>query len=191
MTQDQPIEPAGPPDLEELLRTYEPMVANLVRAEAGVTLLRFDSAEDLAQGAMQEAIRAIARFRWEGDAAFRSWLCTIARRHLSARRDYWFAGKRRRGALLRLTLTGIPGQQSGPSTFAFRREQLLLASKAMAMLLPRDQDLAAWSAQDVSTAEMGERLGISEDAAEKARARALERLRKTYFLLARVAGHAS
>lgn len=179
--------PPGPAELARLLRAHEAVVAAIVRSEAGVTLLRFDSVEDLVQGTLHEAVRSAESLEWRGEAAFVSWLCTIARRHLGSRRDYWFAGKRFHGNLLRLTLSGSAaspaGSRPGPATFAFRREQLVLARKAVALLMDRDQKLVTWAAEGVSASEMATRLGISPDAAEKARERALDRLRKAFDLL--------
>jgi DNA-directed RNA polymerase specialized sigma24 family protein len=185
-----------PDDLPDRLRALTPLIASIVRDEAGPALLRFDAPDDLVQGAIHEALRAADTLRWEGDAPFRSWVCTIARRHLSARRDYWFAMKRggsgsghgpnphpHAAGVLRLTLSGLAASQAGPATFAFRREQILLATKALAALLPRDRDLVTWAAAGLTAPDMAARLGLSEDAADKARERALARLRKAFLLL--------
>ena len=57
--------------------------------------------------------------------------------------------------------------------------------KALAVLLPRDQQLVRWSSEGLDSGAMAERLGISRDAADRARLRALERFRKAHRLLAR------
>ncbi|MBK7403500.1 MAG: hypothetical protein IPJ41_02415 [Phycisphaerales bacterium] len=182
-----------PEQLGLMLADAEPLLRALVRREAGVALLRFESEEDLAAGAMQEAIRSLDRLQWQGEPAFRGWLAQIARRHLSGRREYWFACKRHPGALLRLSVSGLGGERlerreladsaAGPRTFAFRREQLLLAVRALAMLLPRDKDLITWTTEDVPLTVQAERLGITPQAAERARSRAIERLRKAFAVL--------
>lgn len=181
--------PGTPPALPELLRRHAGLVHSIIQTESGPLLLRFDSVDDLIQGVMQEAVAAAGSFEWRGEEAFLGWLATITRRHLAARRDYWFACKRNPGAVLRLTRTtfggGIADGASGPSTFANRREQIVLITKAMAMLLPRDRDVVAWSATGVDVDQTAAWLGVSRDAAEKCRTRALERLRKTFILLTR------
>ena len=188
--------PPGPAEFARLLRAHEGVVAAIVRTEAGITLLRFDAAEDLVQGALHEAVCSAEALDWRGEAAFVSWLCTIARRHLMARREYWFAGKRFQGNLLRLTLSGggtpppAGGGRPGPATFAYRREQVILARRAAALLMERDQKLVHWAAEGVSTPEIAGRLGISQDAAEKARERALDRLRRAFELLSEGRGGA-
>ncbi|CAG1007558.1 hypothetical protein PHYC_03448 [Phycisphaerales bacterium] len=185
-------EPAAHPALPELLRLHAGLVRSIIQSESGTLLLRFDSLDDLHQGVMQEAIAAGPAFEWRGQEAFLGWLATITRRHLSARRDYWFACKRNPGAVLRLTRTtfggGIADQASGPSTFANRREQIVLITKAMAMLLPRDRDVVAWSSAGVDLDQIATWLGVTRDAAEKCRTRAMERLRKAFILLTRQSG---
>lgn len=185
----------SPPDLKALMIRFQPAVLTLVREEAGVLLLRFETPEDLVQGVFQEALRSTSSLQWRGDESFKGWLFTIARRHLSNRRDYWFACKRNPGAILRLTLTGADGGRierreladtaTGPATFAFRREQLVLASKSLAMLLPRDREIVTWASEGAEIGEIAARLGISEESAQRARSRALDRLRKTFTLMQR------
>jgi DNA-directed RNA polymerase specialized sigma24 family protein len=58
----------------------------------------------------------------------------------------------------------------------------------MGLLLPRDRELVTWASNGLTGPEMATRLGISEEAAEKARARALERLRKAFSLVSRGRG---
>jgi RNA polymerase sigma factor (sigma-70 family) len=185
-------------ELAERLEAMAGLLHSVTRQEAGPALLRFESVEDLVQGTAQEALRSAGQLEWRGEEAFKSWVITIAKRHVMGRRDYWFAMKRNPGALLRLTLTGSAGnrverpelaaEQAGPSTFAFRREQLVLITKAMGLLMTRDRELVSWASNGLSTAEMAARLGISEEATEKARTRALERLRKAFRLVSQGRG---
>lgn len=186
-------DPGSPGQIRQMLADAEPFARTVVRREAGVALLRFETEDDLTSGAMQEALRSIERLEWLGEAAFRGWLAQITRRHLSSRREYWFACKRHPGALLRLSVSGLGGDRlerreladstAGPRTFAFRREQLLLAVRALAMLLPRDRDIITWTTEDVPLVVQAERLGITPQAAERARSRAVERLRKAFSVL--------
>lgn len=186
----------GPvPPIAELLSRHDAGLAALIRREAGVALLRFDSIDDLLQGARAEAIRSAASLEYRGEPAFTGWLHEVARRHLSARRDYWFACKRNPGALLRLTLTGFEGRPlpraeladtaTGPVTFAQRREMLVQAARAAALLLPRDRQIVQWTIDGLDARRIGEHLGLSEAAADKARQRALERLRQAFELVGR------
>lgn len=183
-------------DIRRLLLTHGGTVESIVRREAGIVLQKFETVEDLAQGITQEAIRAGSDFDWRGEDAFKAWLSVVARRYLSGRRDYWFARKRNPGRVLRLTFSGdeqgppahdrgLADTATGPATFAFRREQLILATRALDMLLPRDRDLVTWLAAGATAPDIATRLGVSIDAAEKARERAVERLRKAFVILSR------
>lgn len=182
-----------PHSISNLIIDHRIMVESIVRREAGIVLLRFESLDDLVQGVAQEAVRSTGAFQYEGYDAFVGWITVLARRFLSGRRDYWLAHKRNPGQILRLTFTGagsIPVERreladtaTGPATFAFRREQLILATRALAMLLPRDREIVTWLADGADTREIAARLAVTLDAAEKARTRALDRLRKTFAIL--------
>ncbi|HLO39737.1 MAG TPA: sigma-70 family RNA polymerase sigma factor [Phycisphaerales bacterium] len=184
--------------VESLVIEHRGVLDALVRREAGIVLLRFESVDDLVQGISQEAIRSSKGFTYGGPSAFASWLTLIGRRYLSARRDYWLAHKRNPGNVLRLTVSGsgtrprpraeLADTATGPATFAFRREQLILATRAMAMLLPRDREIITMMSEGLQGAQIAERLGVSLDAAEKARTRAVERLRKAFELLGQKRG---
>ncbi len=169
-------------------------VLRFARRRAG-RLLRYETEEDLAQGIRAQALERGRDFEFRTEKEFLSWLYSVARSYLADRHAYWTALKRRPARLLRLTWAGSdtsdaaavpepPGTRTGPSTFASRREQLALAVKALALLLPRDRDLVTWDAEGHSVAELAQRLAISHEAAERARRRALERFRKAYRLVA-------
>ncbi len=195
------IQPPGQAefDLPGRLSAHAGQLLGFVRREAGAALLRFDAPEDLVQGVHQEALRAAAQFEWRGEEAFLGWLYQIARRHMSGRRDYWFALKRNCVGALRLTWTGSDGSvrqanladtATGPATFAQRREQLVLMTRAIALLLPRDREIVRWTSDGVSLEDQALRLGVTADAAARARSRAIERLRKTFELVSRKAARA-
>ncbi len=185
-------------DHSSLLAQYRPQLLAFAQREAGIPLLRFESADDLVQGIHQEALGSADRFEWRSEKEFLGWVFTIARHCLSARRAHWFALKRNCGKLLRLTW-GHPGADAssyrldpadtatGPATFADRRELLVLATKAIAMLLPRDRDIVRWTTEGMGVQEQAARLGLSYDAASRAQSRALERLRKAYRLVSETA----
>ena len=186
-------------ELAALLVEYRPQLVAFARREAGVPLLRFESADDLVQGIHQEALRCADRFEPRSDEEFLGWMYTIARRWVTGRRVHWFALKRNCGKVLRLTWSGPGAEESsyrldpadtgtGPSTFAFRRERLVEATKALALLLPRDHDIVRWTTGGMSVEEQASRLGLSHDAALRAQHRALERLRKAYRV---ISGNAS
>lgn len=179
-------------DLATLLAATGDDVLNMARHQ-GKRLLRHETAEDLAQGIRARALERGGSFEFRSEIEFRAWLAAVAKSYLADRHAYWSRLKRNPARLVRLTWgagTGDsqaapepPGTRTGPSTFASRREQLALAVRALSMLLPRDRDIVTWDADGLAITDVAERLAISYDAAEKARARALERFRKAYRLL--------
>ncbi len=183
------------PPLDALLVAKRDVLRALVLREAGA-LLRYQTADDLVQAVHVHVLERRAQFDYRGDDAFVGWLSTLARNVLHDRRDYWTALKRRSGRLLRYTAgptadgdVGVvaepAAEQPGPSTFASRREQLVLATRALDILLPRDRDLVTWDSEGVPLAEQAERLELRYDALVQARKRAFDRFRKAYELVSR------
>jgi DNA-directed RNA polymerase specialized sigma24 family protein len=183
------------PSLESLLIRDRAKLLEFISRRAGAPLLRFESAEDLVQGVHHEVLRSPQRFEWQGEEQFSGWLRLVAKRYLAGRRDHWFALKRNGGALLRLSWGATDGHgrtagaggaadtRTGPVTFALRREQVILATRAAAMLMPRDRNIVNWCAEGVAIDVQAARLGVSRKAAEHARNAALERLRKVFRLV--------
>lgn len=171
---------------------------------ASKTLLRFETADDLFQGFATQALARADRFEDRGVGSAGAWLYELGRNYLRDRHRHWSALKRGSGKILRSGL-GAPvssviprsgdafsdpaASEVGPATVASKREELVLAAKALALLLPRDRQVVEWSAQGMPVNEMAERLGLTADAASKAHTRALERLRKTHELVLRQAIH--
>jgi RNA polymerase sigma factor (sigma-70 family) len=158
-------------------------------------VLRFESAEDLVQGAALRALQAAPTYEHRGDAEFLGWMVTVARHHLSDRRAWWRTLKRDAGRVVRVTSPGggesvgggdePPAARTGPVTFADRRDRIARAARALAALPERDADLVRQVVNDVSVAETAERLGVTYEAAQRARLRAVERLRKLATLAER------
>ena len=173
------------PSLADLLVAHREDLVAYVGRHAG-RLLRYEVVDDLVQGIHVRAIEHGADFDYRGREPFLAWLHVVARSHLADRHSYWTALRRRPSRLVRLgTATGAAepaATSTGPSTFASRREQIEIAVRALALLLPRDRDLVRWTSDSVSPDDQAERLGVSRDAADRARGRALVRFRKAYEL---------
>jgi len=184
-----------PEELSTHLDAHRAALSGFVRRHAGICL-RHETAEDLVQGIHLQAIAQAERFEYRSPPEFEAWVLRLARGHMSDRRDYWTATKRRPERLLRLTRPDgdapAPGsvrepamRTAGPVTRADRTDRLRLAEEALGMLLPRDAELVRGQADGLTLEEETERLGISYAAAQRARLRALERYRKAFLLLAR------
>ena len=175
---------SDPRKLAELLPLHRADLEAFVRRHAG-RLLRFESVEDLVQGIHVRALEA--DYEHQGREPFLKWMHVLARRHLAARYAHWVALRRKPASLVRLTQAeGATATDTGPRTYAERREMLTLAVRAVAILRPKDRQMVQWESEGVPLKERAERLGVSYAAADSARRRALERFRKTYeFLLGR------
>ncbi len=182
------------PELSELLARHRGALMKFVERNAQ-GLLKHESADDLTQGVHLRAMKQVEQFEYRGEREFLAWLHVIAKQHIGDRHDYWSALRRDAGSALRITVSdgsastagGVnpPSLGSGPATFAMRREMIEIASRAIACLLPRDQQLVRAACRGDSIADIAKELGIAYDAAEKAKARAFERFKKTFELVAR------
>jgi RNA polymerase sigma factor (sigma-70 family) len=183
----------GTPSLSVLLESHRESLLRLVRREAR-GLLSYEGVDDLVQGVHLRALEVGERFVYQGEKAFLGWLFTLARRHFADRADYWSALKRRGPALLRLTtadpsvsrrdrgrLPAVSGP--GPATRASEKEEIALVLRAVSLLLPRDQKILHWLSEGIDLEETAARLGLSYDAAERARLRAADRLRKAFSIV--------
>lgn len=179
--------------LEDLLIAHAPRLIAFVRKHA-TTLLAYEAVEDLMQGVHVRCVEQQASFVYRSEPEFLAWAYAIVRGHIADRHDYWSALKRRSGRVLRYTMSqgseagrsGVqlpPGSRTGPGTFAERRELLAIATRALAALPTRDQQLVQWHSEKVSLEDQASRLNITYAAAQKAGLRALERFRKTFELL--------
>ncbi|KAA3611816.1 MAG: hypothetical protein DWQ01_06945 [Planctomycetota bacterium] len=184
--------------LKEQLVALRPALEAFLRAQAGVLILRYETPEDLAQEVIARALQTASSDKFVAPKDARAWVYRIARNHIQDRRRHWQALKRGSGAVLRFHWSQDESQEprldpsstrTGPATQAQRREHLILATRALSMLLEQDRKLVAWSASGVSPQEQADRLGVGYYAAAQARTRAIQRFRRTFDLLLRNAAN--
>jgi RNA polymerase sigma factor (sigma-70 family) len=176
--------------LEELLLGHRADLEAFVARHAG-RLLRYETDQDLVQGIHLRALERGTDFRYQGEKQFYAWIYALARGYLADRHAHWGALRRRPKALLRLTQAGgsqgapePAGDDTGPETFADRREMLTLAVKALGLLPERDAQLVRWAADGISLEEIAGRLEMSYRGAQTASRRAQERFRKAFQVVA-------
>lgn len=199
MKQDDTPPPTDPSDpsagnLSELLARHRGALIKFIERNAQ-GLLKHETADDLAQGIHLRAMKQVDQFEYRGEREFLAWLYVVGKQHIGDRHDYWSALRRDAGNALRITVSdasasesgGVnpPTMGSGPATFAMRRELVEIASRTIACLLPRDQQVIRATCRGDSIADIAKELGIAYDAAEKAKARAFERFKKTFELVSR------
>jgi RNA polymerase sigma factor (sigma-70 family) len=193
MSDDGSPADAAAPALSALLVEHRRDLVSYVERHAG-RLLRHETAEDLVQGVHVRILQQRAAFEFRGRESFAAFARTVTRSHLADRHAYWAALRRRPARLVRLVRAGDATSDrsaaaepaataTGPSTFASRREEIVVAVKALELLPERDRDLVRWTCDGVEPVEQARRLGISLDSADRARRRALERLRKVHAVI--------
>ncbi|MHC4449627.1 MAG: sigma-70 family RNA polymerase sigma factor [Planctomycetota bacterium] len=184
-------------DLSQLLTRHRSRLVGYFERN-GRSIRQHESPEDLAQGVALHALANEGYFHYQGERQFIAWMLKVARQHLSRRLVHWGAAKRDAGPMMRLTF-GIETQGGGsrgavrmpaaegpgPATHASNLEELAIAARAVDGLPPRDREIVRMMTRDVSSSEIAENLGISPEAATKARQRAIERFRKIYTILER------
>jgi len=184
-------DPGGDGALARLLTEEREELLAFVRRRAGRTTLRMETAEDLVQGVTAHVLERAERAAGLDESARRAWLFRVADNFLKDRRDHWSSLKRLGSRVLRMSFADgdtrdlepvreLASSVTGPSTFAVRREQLELAAVAMDMLLPRDRDLMGGLCNGLSVREEAERFGLTLNAAERARERAVQRFRSSF-----------
>lgn len=176
--------------LSDLLVKHREALVRFLQKEAS-GLKRYEDAEDIAQGVHMHALKVADRFEYQGEKPFFGWLFAVARRYIADRNAYWKALKRDAGPMIRVTFGGAgseagmlapPARLTGPQTFAQRREHLSVAAKAIAALPERDRSIAGMITRELSIDDIAKELGISYEAAQRARLRTIERFGKLYTL---------
>lgn len=153
-----------------LLARHLPALRAYLRLRMGDRIRRWDTEWDLAQSICREALERPGHFVYRGEAAFRRWLFTMARRQLADRDEHLRADKRDVDRLV----TNLPNGQHDersiadavhrafhtPSEVAIRQETLERIERALARLSDDAREavllsrFAGWT-----TAEIAEQLG--------------------------------
>ncbi|HZN59596.1 MAG TPA: sigma-70 family RNA polymerase sigma factor [Planctomycetota bacterium] len=169
--------------LDTLLRRELPWIEQRVRTRLGSALRARAETQDFVQQALLEFLRYGPRFLVADRAQLRALLARIAENVLRGAHDH-FAARRR--ALHRerplpsdsvLFLDGAAARPQSPSQQLAAAEEEARVRLALELLDPADNEvlvLRDWG--DLSHAEIGRRLDISEDAARMRYARAVSRL---------------
>ncbi len=166
---------------QTLLEAYRPYVRVLVHARrAGRLQARLDDS-DLVQDALLEAHRCFASFRGSTCAELAGWLRQLVLWVVADAARGHLAGKRALGRERPLDGLAEPAadSSSSPSAQAIRHEQAALMAEALAQLPDAMQQvLLGRHVEDLSYAELAQRLDRSEGAVRVLYYRALRRLRE-------------
>lgn len=177
---------------DRLLAFFRARPDGVVRAKEEV--------EDLASETMLRVLQNIDRFEDRDAGGFQAWVDTIARNVLADVRKGLLRDKRdvRRERPLPSGSAALQGAKgvgirtaTSPSMHAVRDEELRRLEEVKALLSAEDRRVLDLKANDLSWAEVGRLLGVSEEAARKRWVRASERLTERYLEVARPHGPAT
>jgi len=177
-------------ELEALLKCHLPWICAHVRRRIGPLLRRKGETSDYVQDALIQFLQYSPRFILSNEAAFRALLMRIVENTLRDKHD-WFTARRRAIAQERplpsdtvLLLDPPHGAVDTPSKSAERHEQEAWIRLGIEFLDPEDRELLVLRHWDnLSFIEIGERFGITSNAAWKKHNRAICRLGENVCVL--------
>lgn len=166
-----------------LLDRHLPSLRAYIRLRMGRRVRRWDSEQDIAQSVCLEALENLEGFTYRGEAAFRHWLFTMARRKLADRDVYLGAGKRDVDRVITNADSGGPGAREiqaafgTPSELAVRAETLARIEEALDGMPEEAREVVLMSRlAGLSTNEIAERTGKQPSSVRSTLSRALARL---------------
>jgi len=171
--------------IAELLARHLPELKEFLRKRAGPAIRAKESCSDLGQSVCLEILTELDRFEYHGEAAFKQWLYSTARRKLIDRARFWNAQRRtpeREVAELPDEDPGLCSTQT-PSRILISRESVDEIGTAFDRLPSAYRQIIMLSRIcNVPRSEIARLLGRSEAAVTALLFRALSRLS---FLLTR------
>ena len=168
-----------PRALEDLYRRLGPRLLGLIRVRMGRGLRDHFESQDILQACLLKSFQGLPEFRGVGTAQVMAWLARIAENEIRDRAD--FHGRQRRDGRLEATLDPALEPvaariRSALSEIIFDEEAARLEG-AIAALAPDQREVVILRKfHDLSFAEIGERMGRSEDASRMLLARAMTAL---------------
>ncbi|MBL9124572.1 MAG: sigma-70 family RNA polymerase sigma factor [Planctomycetaceae bacterium] len=187
-----------PEALGRLLEPYRSYLLGTANQGLADDLKAKEGASDIVQETFFEALDGFKRFKGESPDELEHWLRAILGfRLVDFARRYRQGGKRQIEREVRLEsaagadLNGeqLAGRERTPRSYAIAQEEALRLWRAMAALPERDALVLRLRDQEgLPFTEIGQRLGVSADAARKAWVRALQHLRQELSVLGKSGG---
>jgi RNA polymerase sigma-70 factor (ECF subfamily) len=172
--------------IDALLERHLPGLRAFVRLRAGEQVRAQESVSDLVQSVCREALEDVGSFRYQGEAAFKHWLFTLALRKIVDRSRRLRVRPLERAVAAGAAAGIVSGQSEllehyatfcTPSADAAIREEVERIERAFDALGEDDREVITLARLvGLRYAEIGERMGRSEEAVRKLLARALARL---------------
>jgi RNA polymerase sigma-70 factor (ECF subfamily) len=170
--------------LHELMTRHLPAVRAFVRAHMGPQLRARESMSDIVQSVCRELLTHRTRFQHATEHAFAAWLFTEARRKIGKRARDLVRDKRdaaREVGGLTESAIGALGNEyariSSPSGHALRREEVAQLEDALDQLPEEHREVLTLAhLAGLTRAEIGKRMGRTDDAVRQLLRRAKARL---------------
>jgi RNA polymerase sigma-70 factor (ECF subfamily) len=175
--------------LDEILTRDLPWIRERVRARLGGALRGRGDTVDFTQEALVELLQYGPRFEIANRQHFRSLLATIIENVLRGKHAWFHAQRRQMAREVPLASDTVirldpPANATSPSLAAARDEETALLRLAFELMSPEDREvLLLRQSEQLSFAEIGECLGVTEDAARMRFNRTLPVLAKKMRLL--------
>ena len=168
----------GEPVLDDLVAEHLPQLRAFVRANMSPELRVRETTSDIVQTVCRALLEARTEFDYQGEAEFRGWLYTAARRKLFEKFRFHQAKKRdqRREVSPAADATLVAGYASvaSPSEGVMAAERVAWVEGALDALSEEHREVIALSRlAQLPFAEVGARMNRSADAARKLLGRAL------------------
>jgi RNA polymerase sigma factor (sigma-70 family) len=167
--------------IDQLLEQHLPGLRAYVRLKAGRELLARESSSDLVQSVCRDVLENAARFRYDGEGAFRKWLFTTALRKIADRYEHF--GRQKRDAAREQSTGGDDALLEAcrgfytPSQQAAAREDLERLEQCFRALDEQKREVILLSRMvGLSHAQIAVEMGKSEVAVRKLLSRALGEL---------------
>ncbi len=166
-----------------LLEALRPYLTNVATNEVDSDIGAKESPSDLVQKSMMEATRDFPAFQGATEAEFRVWLKSILLNNVRDLFGMYLTEKRRLDREVQRVVANAPGEaltpaDETPSQTAVKNEQANRLETALLKLSAEQREVIRLRHEDkMSFAQIGAVLGISDMAAQKRWARAVEELR--------------
>ena len=167
--------------LDELVARNLPALHAFVRLNMPVGVHRREETVDVVQSACREVLQDIDGHEWSSETTFRRWLFVSAEAKLKDRARHW--RRQKRDAARDIAMPESPWESfiaahaPSPSREAMAREQVERLEDAFAELGEDDRRVVLLArVVGLSSAEIGEEVGLTDAAVRKKLARATARL---------------
>ena len=162
---------------DALCRRHIDCVYAWVRLKRSPLVASRESAMDVVQSVFREALAALPKFEWGGGNSFRNWLLTYAENKLRNRDRYHRAERRSPVREADLKLSQVYASMLGPDQAIDAREQVEDFERAFFRLADSEREIILMSRiEELSHAQIAERLGVTEANSRKLLSRAMVRL---------------